>query len=46
LNTFWSDLGKAGQRDFRKANADELALKDVLEAFNSMGDEILLTSSS
>ena len=31
--------GKKDQRDFRKDNADELALKDCLEAFNTMGDE-------
>ena len=31
---------KAGQREFRKDNADSLALKDCLEAFNDMGDEI------
>ena len=40
LNTFWSGLGKAGQREFRKDNADSLALKDVLDTFNNMGDEI------
>ena len=40
LNTYWSDLGKAGQRKFRKDNADSLALKDVLDTFNNMGDEI------
>jgi len=31
---------KAGQREFRKDNADSLALKDVLDTFNNMGDEI------
>jgi len=39
LNTYWSNLGKAGQRAFRIANADSLALKDVLDTFNNMGDE-------
>jgi hypothetical protein len=40
LNTFWSGMSKAEQREFRKEYADELALKDCLEAFNAMGDEI------
>jgi len=39
LNTYWSGLGKAGQRAFRIAHADSLALKDVLDTFNNMGDE-------
>jgi len=32
-------LDKKEQRDFRKEYADELALKDVLDTFNNMGDE-------
>jgi uncharacterized repeat protein (TIGR01451 family) len=40
LNAYWFSLGKAGQSAFRKANADSLALKDVLDTFNNMGDEI------
>lgn len=31
---------KKEQREFRKDNADSLALKDVLDTFNNMGDEI------
>ena len=31
---------KKDQRDFRKLWADELELKDVLDTFNNMGDEI------
>lgn len=40
LEGYWSALGKKGQREFRQVNADLLALKDILEAFNAMSDEI------
>ena len=40
LSTVEWPTDKAGWRELRKNNADDLALKDCLEAFNDMGDEI------
>ena len=40
LSTVVWPTDKAGWRELRKNNADDLALKDCLEAFNDMGDEI------
>ena len=40
LSTVVWPTDKAEWRELRKNNADDLALKDCLEAFNDMGDEI------